>query len=220
VVEMAELLNVKPTRMELLNLKRRISLAKKGHKLLKDKQDALVMEFFTIYDEALQLREELGRKMADAFRALQSAEIDVGTLRLKEIGLSVKPNREVEIKTRNVMGVPVPLIDADSFRRSVNERGYSFVSSSAKVDLAAEKFEEVLDLAVRLAEVEETLKRLAREIEVTKRRVNALEYIIIPRMEATVKFIKGRLDEMERENFFRLKRVKALIEARAQAEGS
>ncbi|HDZ35526.1 MAG TPA: V-type ATP synthase subunit D [Thermococcus sp.] len=217
---MAELLNVKPTRMELLNLKRRISLAKKGHKLLKDKQDALVMEFFTIYDEALQLREELGRKMADAFRALQSAEIDVGTLRLKEIGLSVKPNREVEIKTRNVMGVPVPLIDADSFRRSVNERGYSFVSSSAKVDLAAEKFEEVLDLAVRLAEVEETLKRLAREIEVTKRRVNALEYIIIPRMEATVKFIKGRLDEMERENFFRLKRVKALIEARAQAEGS
>ena len=217
---MAELLNVKPTRMELLNLKRRIKLAKKGHKLLKDKQDALIMEFFTIYDEALQLREELGMKMAEAFKALQAAEIDVGTLRLREIGLSVKPNREVEIRRRNVMGVPVPLIEAESFRRSTNERGYALVSSSAKVDLAAEKFEEVLDLAVRLAEVEETLKRLAKEIEVTKRRVNALEYIIIPRMEATVKFIKQRLDEMERENFFRLKRVKALIEARAQAEGS
>ncbi|MCD6373606.1 MAG: V-type ATP synthase subunit D [Thermococcus sp.] len=217
---MAELLNVKPTRMELLNLKRRISLAKKGHKLLKDKQDALVMEFFTIYDEALQLREELGRKMEEAFRALQRAEIDVGTLRLREISLSVKPNREVEIRKRNVMGVPVPLIEAESFRRSAGERGYAFVSSSARVDVAAEKFEEVLDLSVRLAEVEETLKRLAKEIEVTKRRVNALEYIIIPRMEATVKFIKQRLDEMERENFFRLKRVKALIEARAQAEGS
>ncbi|ASJ15291.1 V-type ATP synthase subunit D [Thermococcus radiotolerans] len=217
---MAELLNVKPTRMELLNLKRRIKLAKKGHKLLKDKQDALVMEFFTIYDEALSLREELGMKMAEAFAALQAAEIDVGTLRLREIGLSVKPNREVEIRRRNVMGVPVPLIEAESFRRSTNERGYALVSSSAKVDLAAEKFEEVLDLAVRLAEVEETLKRLAKEIEVTKRRVNALEYIIIPRMEATVKFIKQRLDEMERENFFRLKRVKALIEARTQAEGS
>lgn len=135
---------------------------------------------------------------------------------MKEISLSVKPNREVEVKTRNVMGVPVPLIEAESFKRSAGERGgYAFVSSSARVDLAAEKFEEVLDLAVRLAEVEETLKRLAKEIEVTKRRVNALEYIIIPRMEATVKFIKQRLDEMERENFFRLKRVKALIEARS-----
>jgi len=212
---MAELLNVKPTRMELLNLKRRIQLAKKGHKLLKDKQDALVMEFFTIYDEALQLRRELNLKMKEAFETLQMAEIDVGTLRLREISLSVKPNREVEIRKRNVMGVPVPLIEAESFKRNAGERGYAFVSSSPKVDVVAEKFEEVLDLAVRLAEVEETLKRLAREIEVTKRRVNALEYIIIPRMEATVKFIKQRLDEMERENFFRLKRVKALIEARS-----
>ncbi len=89
---MAELLNVKPTRMELLNLKRRITLARKGHKLLKDKQDALVMEFFTIYDEALRLRRELGgQKMAEAFSALQAAEIDVGTLRLREISLSVNP---------------------------------------------------------------------------------------------------------------------------------
>ena len=212
---MAELLNVKPTRMELLNLKRRIKLARKGHKLLKDKQDALIMEFFTIYDEALQLRKELNLKMSEAFEALQMAEIDVGTLRLKEISLSVKPNKEVEIRKRNVMGVPVPLIEAESFRRRAGERGYAFVSSSARIDVAAEKFEEVLDLAIRLAEVEETLKRLAKEIEVTKRRVNALEYIIIPRMEATVKFIKQRLDEMERENFFRLKRVKALIEARS-----
>ena len=212
---MAELLNVKPTRMELLNLKRRIQLAKKGHKLLKDKQDALIMEFFTIYDEALQLRRELNLKMSEAFEALRSAEIEVGTLRLREISLSVKPNKEVEIRKRNVMGVSVPLIEAESFKRNAGERGYAFVSSSARVDIAAEKFEEVLDLAVRLAEVEETLKRLAKEIETTKRRVNALEYIIIPRMEATVKFIKGRLDEMERENFFRLKRVKALIEARS-----
>ncbi|ASJ01599.1 V-type ATP synthase subunit D [Thermococcus gorgonarius] len=213
---MAELLNVKPTRMELLNLKRRITLAKKGHKLLKDKQDALIMEFFTIYDEALSLREELNKKMESAFDALLNAQLETGTLRLKEAALSVKPNHEIEIKQRNVMGVSVPLIEAESFRRNVQERGYSFVSTDPSVDLVAEKFEEVLDLVVRLAEVEETLKRLAKEIETTKRRVNALEYIIIPRMEATVKFIKQRLDEMERENFFRLKRVKALIEARSQ----
>ncbi len=212
---MAELLNVKPTRMELLNLKRRIQLAKKGHKLLKDKQDALIMEFFTIYDEALQLRRELNEKMGVAFETLTRAQIEAGTLPLREAALAVKPNKEVEIKRRNVMGVSVPLIEAEGFKRKASERGYAFVSTSPFVDIAAEKFEEVLDLAVRLAEVEETLKRLAKEIETTKRRVNALEYIIIPRMEATVKFIKQRLDEMERENFFRLKRVKALIEARS-----
>jgi len=213
---MAELLNVKPTRMELLNLKRRIALAKKGHKLLKDKQDALIMEFFTIYDEALNLRRELNEKMEVAFGALLRAQLSAGNLRLQEAALSVKPNKEVEIRKRNIMGVPVPLIEAESFKRGAAERGYAFVSTSPEIDAAADKFEEVLDLAVRLAEVEETLKRLAKEIETTKRRVNALEYIIIPRMEATVKFIKQRLDEIERENFFRLKRVKALIEARTQ----
>lgn len=211
---MPEILKVKPTRMELLKLKRRIKLAQKGHKLLKEKQDALIMEFFTIYDEALSLRKELAQKMEEAFAALRLAEIDIGLLKLKEVALGVKPNSEITIKKRNIMGVPVPLIEAESFKRKPDERGYSFVSTSSRVDIAAQKFEEVLDVTVRLAEVEETLKRLAREIEKTKRRVNALEYIIIPRMEATVKFISQRLDEIERENFFRLKRVKALLEAR------
>lgn len=212
---MAEILNVKPTRMELLKLKRRIKLASKGHKLLKEKQDALIMEFFTIYDEALSLRRELNQKMVEAFDALRMAEIDVGVSRIREIALGVTPNKEVEIRKRNIMGVPVPLIEAESFRRSIEDRGYSFVSTSPSVDTAAQKFEEVLELAIRLAEVEETLKRLAREIEKTKRRVNALEYIIIPRMEVTVKFIEQRLDEIERENFFRLKRIKAILEAKS-----
>ncbi|MCD6559130.1 V-type ATP synthase subunit D [Palaeococcus sp. (in: euryarchaeotes)] len=212
---MAEILNVKPTRMELLKLKKRIKLASKGHKLLKEKQDALIMEFFTIYDEALSLRKELNQKMVEAFDTLRMAEIDVGVSRIKEIALGVSPNKEVEIRRRNIMGVPVPLIEAESFKRSIEDRGYSFVSTSPSVDTAAQKFEEVLELAIRLAEVEETLKRLAREIEKTKRRVNALEYIIIPRMEATVKFIEQRLDEMERENFFRLKRIKAILEAKS-----
>ncbi len=210
---MAELLNVKPTRMELLNLKRRISLAKKGHKLLKDKQDALIMEFFAIYDEAIELRRKLTESMEEAFHALTLAEVDIGIVALKEAAIAVRPNSEIEVRSRNVMGVPVPMLEGGSFRRS--ERGYAFMSTSTAVDVAAEKFEEALEVAVRLAEVEETLKRVAREIETTKRRVNALEYIIIPRMEATRKFIEQRLDEMERENFFRLKRVKAIIEAKS-----
>ncbi|MCD6140602.1 MAG: V-type ATP synthase subunit D [Thermococcus sp.] len=213
---MTRILKVKPTRMELLRLKRRIKLAEKGHKILKEKQDALIMEFFTIYDEALALRREVNQKIAEAFEQLRLAEIDVGVVRLSEIALSVKPNKEIKIKRRNIMGVPVPLIEAEGFRRDPYERGYAFVSSFPKVDVTAEKFEEVLELVTRLAEIEETLKRLAKEIEKTKRRVNALEYIIIPRMAETVKYISQHLDEMERENFFRLKRVKALLEAKAQ----
>jgi len=204
---MPEILKIKPTRMELLKLKRRVKLAERGHKLLKEKQDALIMEFFTIYDEALSLRRELIRKMEEAFNSLRRAQVDVGALRLKEIAIGVKPNKEIEIKTRNIMGVR-------ELKRKASERGYAFVSTTSTVDMAAEKFEEVLELAIRLAEVEESLKRLGKEIEKTKRRVNALEYIIIPRMENTIKFIEQHLDEMERENFFRLKRVKAILEAR------
>ncbi|MFA4641119.1 V-type ATP synthase subunit D [Pyrococcus kukulkanii] len=213
---MPEILKVKPTRMELLKLKRRVKLAERGHKLLKEKQDALIMEFFTIYDEALNLRKELIQKMEEAFEALRKAQVDIGSLRLKEIAIGVNPNKEIEVRTRNVMGVRVPLIEMPEMKRKSGERGYSFIATTSTVDAAAEKFEEVLELAVRLAEVEEALKRLGREIEKTKRRVNALEYIIIPRMKNTIKFIEQHLDEMERENFFRLKRVKALIEARSQ----
>ncbi|AEH25242.1 V-type ATP synthase subunit D [Pyrococcus yayanosii] len=213
---MPEMLKVKPTRMELLKLKRRVKLAERGHKLLKEKQDALIMEFFTVYDEALALRRELNQKMAAAFEVLRKAQLEVGTLRLREIALGVKKNEEIEVKTRNVMGVRVPLIEVPKLRRKPSERGYPLVASTASVDAAAEKFEEVLELAIKLAEVEEALKRLGKEIEKTKRRVNALEYIIIPRMKNTIKFIEQHLDEMERENFFRLKRVKALIEARSE----
>ncbi|AEC51754.1 V-type ATP synthase subunit D [Pyrococcus sp. NA2] len=214
---MPEILKVKPTRMELLKLKRRVKLAERGHKLLKEKQDALIMEFFTIYDEALSLRRELIRKIEEAFEALRKAQIDVGSLRLKEISIGVKPNKEIEIRTRNIMGVRVPLIEAPELKRKPSERGYAFVSTTSTVDNAAEKFEEVLELAIRLAEVEESLKRLGKEIEKTKRRVNALEYVIIPRMKNTIKFIEQHLDEMERENFFRLKRIKALLEARSSS---
>ncbi|CAB50664.1 V-type ATP synthase subunit D [Pyrococcus abyssi] len=211
---MPEILKIKPTRMELLKLKRRVKLAERGHKLLKEKQDALIMEFFTIYDEALSLRRELIKKMEEAFEALRRAQVDVGSLRLKEISIGVKPNEEIEIRTRNIMGVRVPLIEVPELKRKASDRGYAFISTTSTVDVAAEKFEEVLELAIRLAEVEESLKRLGKEIEKTKRRVNALEYIIIPRMKNTIKFIEQHLDEMERENFFRLKRVKAILEAR------
>jgi V/A-type H+-transporting ATPase subunit D len=114
------------------------------------------------------------------------------------------------------MGVRVPIIEMDKAERTVIRRGYGFVDTSSKLDEACWKMEQTLAMIVRLAEVEETVRKLAIEVEKTKRRVNALEYIVIPRLKATVKYIRMRLDEIERESFTRLKKIKALLEAQSK----
>jgi V/A-type H+-transporting ATPase subunit D len=129
-----------------------------------------------------------------------------------EAGLSVKPSTELKIKSRNIMGIKVPVLDIRVEERSLLERGYSVRDTSSQVDEAARLFEEALRLIAVQAEVEMTIRLLVNEIEKTKRRVNALENIVLPQLDATVKYIKMRLDEMERENFFKLKRIKALME--------
>lgn len=199
---------VNPTRMELLKLKDREKLAVKGHGLLKEKRNALIMEFFNILDRVKGSRENVESKLAEAFEDLTAAQIVMGDLAVKKAAMSVKESIKVEIDTRSVMGVSVPLIDAEISNRSIVERGYGFVDTSAKIDEAARNFEESIKLIIELAEIEKTIVLLAEEIESTKRRVNALEHIIIPRMENTVKYIEMRLEEMERENFVRLKMIK------------
>ena len=118
------------------------------------------------------------------------------------------------------MGVSVPMIEFSPLVRRATERGYSIYDSSAALDDAARCFEEALEKILRLAEVEEAVRHLASEVEKTKRRVNALKYIMIPRLKATRKYIEMRLEEMERENFTRLKKIKAVLERRASAEAS
>lgn len=199
---------VNPTRMELLKLKDREKLAVKGHGLLKEKRNALIMEFFNILDRVKGSRENVENKLAEAFEDLTAAQIIMGDLAVKKAAMSVKESIKVDIDSRSVMGVSVPLIDAEISDRSIVERGYGFVDTSAKIDEAARNFEESIKLIIELAEIEKTIVLLAEEIESTKRRVNALEHIIIPRMENTVKYIEMRLEEMERENFVRLKMIK------------
>jgi V/A-type H+-transporting ATPase subunit D len=204
---------INPTRMELLKLKDREKLAVKGHRLLKEKRDALIKEFFDILDRVKGSRGNVEEILQGAYNDLDSAQIAMGDLAVEKAALSVKESVEVDIDSRSVMGVSVPLIDSKIDSKSIVDRGYNFVDTSVKLDEAARKFEESLSLIIELGEIEKTVYLLAAEIESTKRRVNALEHIMIPRLQNTVKSIEMRLEEMERENFVRLKMIKSTMEA-------
>lgn len=203
---------INPTRMELLSLKNRTKLAVKGHGLLKEKRDALIKEFFDILDRVKGVREAAERSLKEANEALLEAQIAMGDLAVRKASLSVKESIDVDIKSRSVMGVSVPVTNVKMEERSIIDRGYSFSDTTIQLDEAAKKFEESIKFLIELGEVEKTIFLLAEEIEATKRRVNALEHIMIPRFENTEKYIDMRLHEMERENFVRLKMIRSTIE--------
>jgi len=212
---MAEILqNVKPTRMELLKLKKRVKLADKGHKLLKEKRDALISEFMVVIKEYKDARKRVEENLKGAFYNLLMAEVLLGSRDIEQISEITLRDIDLNFMIKNIMGVSVPIMKIENLVRRLNERGYGFLSTNAKLDDAAKSFEESILLTVKLAEVEESVRRIAEEVEKTKRRVNALEYIVIPRLRATIKHIEMRMEEIERESFLRLKKIKASLEAR------
>ncbi|ADP78038.1 V-type ATPase, D subunit [Methanothermus fervidus DSM 2088] len=204
---------VNPTRMELLKLKQREKLAVKGHNLLKEKRNALIMEFFNLLDRIKGMRKEIEEELQDAFKDLMEAYIHTGDAKVKKAAMAVQESVSVDIDSRSIMGVVVPLVDAESKERSMVERGYGLFDTSAKIDEVAKKFEKLIPKIIELGEVEKSIRLLAGEIESTKRRVNALEHIIIPKLKNTIKYIEMRLEEMERENFVRLKMIKRSMES-------
>lgn len=212
---MAETLqNVKPTRMELLKLKKRVKLADKGHKLLKEKRDALVSEFMVVIKQYKDAKNTVEENLKIAFYNLLMAEVSLGSRDVAQISNTTLRDIDVEYVAKHIMGVSIPVMKVDSLVRKVHERGYGFAGTTAQLDDAARTFEESLLSIVKLAEVEESVRRIAEEVEKTKRRVNALEYIVIPRLKATIKHIEMRMEEIERESFLRLKKIKASLEKR------
>ncbi len=199
--------DIKPTRSELMKVKKQIKLAQTGHKLLKKKRDGLILEFFKLLKKAKTLRAELTVLYMDAVRKMNIARVMESDLKLKSTALAIKSSDELEIKRKNIMGVPVLTIAPPKVRKGFFERGYG-VFTSAPITEAAKGYESVVEKIIEVAEFEASLRKMLVEIEKTKRRVNALEFNVIPRLDKTKNFIRLRLEEMERENIFRMKRIK------------
>lgn len=205
--------DVNPTRMELIRVKERITLARKGHKLLKQKRDALILEFFKILKKAQDLRGELAKRMAKGYKSLQLAEAYHPIYQLSKVSLDLRKEISIDIEVKNVMGVKIPAMDIRMNTVPYMELpSYSIAATSAKIDQAVEDYDAILEMVIKLAETETAMKRLIVEIEKTKRRVNALEFVLIPRLDETKAMISFRLDEMERDSFVSLKSIKRKLE--------
>jgi V/A-type H+-transporting ATPase subunit D len=201
--------DIKPTRSELINLKRKIKLSERGYKILKMKRDGLILEFFKVLAEAKDSRGDLMEKYGQAVEMMALANTVEGAIGVKSAAFSVKEVPEITLRGKNIMGVIVPEIESSKVRKSLVDRGYGVLGISPVIDETATAFEELVESIIESAEIETTMKRLLDEIESTKRRVNALEFKVIPELTEAQDFIKMRLDEMEREELFRLKKIKA-----------
>ena len=205
---------VNPTRMELIKKRAQIKLAEQGRDLLREKMDALIQEFFHIMVSVSKSREELEIASTSAQRSLYIARAVDDPVTLKSASFATKRAVTLDIRGKNIMGVPVPLVERKTVTKSVLERGYSLIGTSGRIDEVAEKYEAKLDLIIELAETETSLRRLGDEIQMNRRRVNALEQVLIPELKRQAKYIKIAIEEKEREDLFRLKKVKKLIERR------
>ena len=200
---------INPSRMELLAKRAQIALARQGRDLLKEKRNALWQELMKTADVALRGSAELEQLAGAAQRALAMAEALDGREAVLSAAFAARRDLSIEVKAANVVGVSVPLIERKQLARSSDQRGYSLASTSYRIDAAATYFEEELELVIELAAREIRLRRLAEEIRKTTIRMNALEVVVLPRLQAQLVAIRRVLDEREREELFRLKHVKS-----------
>ena len=207
-------LKVNPTRMELTKLKKRLRTASRGHKLLKDKRDEMVRQFMLLIKKNRELRQKVEAALSSALADFVLARVAMTKEAMDEALLF--PLREVELSVSktNIMSVNVPRIAYKEKERLQKFFPYGMLSTSAELDSASAEFSKVLPSMVELAELEKTCNMLADEIEKTRRRVNALEYVMIPQLEETIKFIKMKLDENERGALTRLMKTKDMIQQR------
>ncbi|HEY3345608.1 MAG TPA: V-type ATP synthase subunit D [Anaerolineaceae bacterium] len=198
-------INIPPTRSNLIRIKQDLLFARQGYEILDRKREVLTTELIRVAHDAEVLQQEVWKLLAEAYRALERAQLTMGSEHVEWAALAANKTVDIHLKFRGVMGVPVPQIEA---RGEPQEMLYSLGDTNAALDEASATFREVLIRIPQLSELTTSVWRLAGELRKTQRRVNALQYIFIPQYEETVIFIVSSLEEREREETFRLKLLK------------
>ena len=196
----------------------RIELSERGHDTLEQTRDGLIMEFMDILDQAQDVREDLNANYETAQRKLDMARAMDGDVAVRGAAAALQEHPEITTQSKNIMGVVVPQIESTKVRKSLDQRGYGLVGTSARIDEAADAYEELLETVILAAEVETAMKKMLDEIEKTKRRVNALEFKLLPELHGAQEYIEQKLEEQEREEIFRMKKIKAKKEEDEKAE--
>ena len=210
--------DVKPTRKNLMAIEDRIELSERGHDTLEQKRDGLIMEFMDILDQAQDVRSEVSENYETAQRKIDMARAMEGDVAVRGAAAALKEHPEITTQSKNIMGVVVPQIESSKVKKSLDERGYGLLGSSARIDEAADAYEELLEKIILAAEVETAMKKMLTEIETTKRRVNALEFTLLPTLYENQEYIEQKLEEQEREEIFRMKKIKAKKEEEEKEE--
>ena len=205
-------MNVNPTRMELTNLKKKLATARRGHKLLKDKRDELMRRFLDLVRENKALRREVELALGEANKHIAVARSVMQGEALDVALMLPKQEVQLEVSDKNVMSVMIPVFDVSFKSANPNDvYSYGFAYTSAELDSAVEALGSVFQKMIRLAEVEKSCQLMSAEIERTRRRVNALEHVLIPQYSDTIKYITMKLDENERSTTTRLMKVKDML---------
>ena len=211
---------VNPTRMELTRLKKKLATARRGHKLLKDKRDELMRRYLELVRENKELREKVEKGLADANQNFVLAKAVMREETLNTALLAPLQSVSVEVGSKNVMSVDIPVFDYKSRTPDKSDiYSYGFAFTSNDLDFAVKSLEDIFPDMLRLAEIEKSCQLMAAEIEKTRRRVNALEHVMIPETESSIKYITMKLDENERSTQVRLMKVKdMMIKANLEAK--
>jgi len=207
----SQAIRIRPTKVEFIKLRRRHSVAKRVHRIIKDRLTILVSEMLSLTKDAMAKRTELNKELRLGYQQLMLAYVQKGGIQLDIDAMAAQGEVGVSFLTRNVAGVAAPLVESEPIVRSPGGRGLTLHDETVSVQKTAEHFEKATELLVELADIENSIVLVGLEVRATRRKVNMLEHSVIPKIEETISYLSMKFEEREREEKTRFKRVKDII---------